>query len=113
MITISKVILSGAAPEQIRDQACGLASAPLRELAARLAADPDLTVSVITYQDGSQELEVLHTGLPHCDADAIDCRRFTRQPPAVPARPLSIAGPAGLHDAVRLIRTVLWDAATA
>jgi hypothetical protein len=90
----------------------GLASAPLRELAARLAADPDLTVSVITYQDGSQELEVLHTGPPHCDADTVDCRRFTRQAPAVPARPLSIASPAGLHDAVSLIRAVLRDAAT-
>jgi DMSO/TMAO reductase YedYZ molybdopterin-dependent catalytic subunit len=44
MITISKVILSGAAPGQIRDQTSGLASAPLRDLAAELAADPDLTV---------------------------------------------------------------------
>ena len=38
MITISKVILSGAAPGQIRDQASGLASAPLRDLAAELRA---------------------------------------------------------------------------
>ena len=52
MIIISKVILSGAAPEQVRDHACGLVSAPLRDMAAQLAADPDLTVSVITYQDG-------------------------------------------------------------
>ena len=42
-----------AQPQQIRDQASGLASAPLRDLAAELVADPDLTVSVITYQDGT------------------------------------------------------------
>ena len=53
MITISKVILSGAAPGQIRQQAAGLASASLRDLAAELATDPELTVSVITYQDGT------------------------------------------------------------
>ncbi len=113
MITISKVILSGAAPGQIRDQASGLASAPLRDLAAELAADPDLTVSVITYQDGSQELEVLHAGPPHRDENTIDRRRFTRQPSAAPARTFAIAGPADLHDAVNLIRAVLRDAATA
>jgi hypothetical protein len=113
MITISKVILSGAAPGQIRDQASGLASAPLRDLAAELAGDPDLTVSVITYQDGSQELEVLHTGPPHRDENTIDRHRFTRQPSAAPARTLPIVGPADLHDAVNLIRAVLRDAATA
>jgi len=113
MIIISKVVLSGAAPEQVRDHARGLAPAPLRDMAAQLAADPDLTVSVITYQDGRQELEVLHTGPPHHDEDTIDRRRFTRQPPAAPARTLPIASPADLRDAVSLIHAMLRDAATA
>jgi hypothetical protein len=59
VIKISKTILSGAAPGQIREQAERLASAQLRELAVQLAADPDLTVSVIAYDDGRAELEVL------------------------------------------------------
>ena len=71
MITICKTILSGTAPGQIRDQTSGLASAPLRDLAVKLAADPDLTVSVITYSDGRQELEVLHTGPPHHTEDTV------------------------------------------
>ena len=82
MITICKTILSGTAPGQIRDQASGLVSAPLRDLAVKLAADPDLTVSVITYSDGRHELEVLHTGPPHHTEDTVDHR-------SLPARPFS------------------------
>ena len=52
MIKISKTVLSGAAPGHIREQTEGLAPAQLRELAVQLAADPDLTVSVIAYDDG-------------------------------------------------------------
>src|SRR5437870_13033955 len=65
VIKISKTVLSGGAPGHIREQTEGLEPAQLRELAVQLAADPDLTVSVITYDDGRQELEVLHTGAPH------------------------------------------------
>jgi hypothetical protein len=65
MITICKAILSGAKPAQIREQTEGLIPGWLRDLAVKLAGDPALTVSVITYQDGAQELEVLHTGPPH------------------------------------------------
>ena len=49
MIKISKTVLSGAAPGHIREQTEGLAPAQLRELAVQLTADPDLTVSVISY----------------------------------------------------------------
>ncbi len=111
MITISKIILSGVAPARIRDQVSGLASAPLRYLAVQLASDTDLTVSVITYQDGRQELEVLHTGSPGHDEATIDCHRFTRQPPAASPRTLPVAGPADLRDAVSLVRAILRDAA--
>ena len=77
---------SGSTPEQIRDQADGLAPAELRELAACLAEDPDLTISVITYADGRRELEVLHTGSPHRTENTIDRRKFTRQPRGAQAR---------------------------
>ena len=65
MITIRKARLSGAAPDRIRERAQRLGSGWLRDLAVKLAGDPALTVSVISYADGKQELEVLHTGSPH------------------------------------------------
>lgn len=85
MIKICKTVLSGASPGHIREQTEGPAPAQLRELAVQLAADPNLTVSVITYDDGRQELEVLHTGPPHRTAPhrtehTIDRCRFEREP---------------------------------
>ena len=72
MITICKARLSGAAPVLTRERAQGLGSGWLRDLAVKLAGDPDLTVSVITFADGKQELEVLHAGPPHHPEEAID-----------------------------------------
>lgn len=43
------------------------------------ATDPDLTVSMITCDDGRLELEVLHTGPPCHIEYTIDRRWFTRQ----------------------------------
>ena len=111
MITIRKAVLSGSAPARIRDETAGLASAPLRDLALRLAADPALTVSVISYEDGRQELEVLHTGPPGRAGQAIDRLRFPRNTADSPARTVSVAGPAGLQDAVALVRAMLREAA--
>jgi hypothetical protein len=90
MTVIRKTILSGAAPQQIRDKTRDLTPARLRDLTIQLAADPDLRVSVMTGQDGTREVEVLYTGLPHRTEDTIDCQVFTRyvftrQPPADPA----------------------------
>jgi hypothetical protein len=110
VIKICKATLSGSAPGQIREQTRGLGSAPLRELAAQLAGDPGLTVSVITYDDGRQELEILHTGPPHHTEDTIDTRRFTRQSQQTPVRSLSVIGPGGVQDAVALVRAILLDA---
>jgi hypothetical protein len=110
VIKISKTVLSGAAPGHIREQTEDLAPAQLRELAVQLAADPDLTISVITYDDGRQELEVLHTGPPHRTEHTIDCRRFEREPAATPARMLSVSTPAALLDAAEAIRAILRDA---
>ena len=84
--------------------------AQLRELAVQLAADPDLTVSVISYDDGRQELEVLHTGPPHRTEHTIDCCRFEREPAATPARTMSVSTPAAPLDAAEAIRAILWDA---
>lgn len=111
MITVCKTVLSGAAPGRARELAAGLASAPLRELAVQLASDPDLTVSVITYDDGRAELEVLHTGPPHLTEHDIDAHRFTCQDGPAAARTLSIATPGGLRDALALVRGILQDAA--
>ncbi len=103
MITFCKAILSGATPDRVREQTTGLTSAALRELAVLLAADPELTVSVITYENGEQELEVLQTGPPQHTPDTIDHRSFTRQP----GRALSVNGQDGLHDAITTIRDLL------
>jgi choline dehydrogenase-like flavoprotein len=75
-----------------------------------LEAGPDLTVSVITYDDGRAELEVLHTGPPHRTEHTIDCCRFERDPAAAPARTMSVSTPAALMDAAGMIRAILWDA---
>lgn len=111
MTTICKVVLSGATPEQIRDRTEGLTPPGLRDLAVKLAEHPDLTVCVITSDDGTQEVEVLHTGPPHCTEDTIDCRRFSREPARTPARTLSIASQTGLQEAIGLIQDILLDAA--
>jgi hypothetical protein len=66
---------------------------------------------VITYDDGTQELEVLYTGPPHRTEDTIDHWKFTGQSAAAPARTLSITGQPGLQAAVDLIRATLLDAA--
>jgi hypothetical protein len=104
MTHISKTILSGAPPEVVARQAAALGSAPLRGLAADLAADPGLTVSVITYQDGTAELEVLHTGSPHRTPEATDPRQLA------PARTLPLATPADLRNAATLIRALMRSA---
>jgi hypothetical protein len=85
VIKICKTVLSGAAAGRIREQTQGLAPGQLRELAVQLAADPDLSVSVITYDDGRAELEVLHTGLPRRTGHTTDCCRFERDPAPAPA----------------------------
>jgi hypothetical protein len=111
VITICKAVISGASPGRVREQAGGLAPAGLRDLAVRLASDPDLTVSVITYDDGRQELEVLHTGPPHLTEHTIDRHQFTRQPGYGATRSVSVATPAGLQGAIALVRSILLDAA--
>ncbi|MGH3190675.1 MAG: hypothetical protein ACRDPY_22130 [Streptosporangiaceae bacterium] len=110
-ITICKAVLSGAAPGRVREQVSGLAPAGLRDLAVRLAGEPELTVSVITYQDGRQELEVLPTGPPHLSEHTIDRNHCARQPEYGATRTVSVATPGGLQDAIALVRGILLDPA--
>ena len=105
MIVICKAILSGSTPAQIRDQTEGLSPGWLRDLAVKLAGDPALTVSVITDEDGTQELEVLNTGPPHHTEQTIDSGRFARQP----AETLPVAEPPDVQKAVALVRSILLD----
>ena len=105
MITICKAVLSGSAPARIREQTEGLEPGWLRDLAVKLAGDPTLTVSVITDEDGTQELEVLHTGPPHHTEQTIDSDRFTRQP----GQTLPVTEPSDVQDAVAAVRAILRD----
>lgn len=76
MITSQKTILSGS-PDDLRRkvEALALDQEPheyqagmrLRELAVELAMQAGFNVSVISYEDGSQELEVVLTDYPSCD----------------------------------------------
>ena len=76
MITVQKARLSGSlgdlqrkVEDLVRDQGPHeyLAGTRLRELAVALAMQADLNVSVVTYADESQELEVVLTDHPSCD----------------------------------------------
>jgi hypothetical protein len=107
MIPFRKVTLSGSAPDQIREQTEGLEPGCLRDLAVKLAGDSALTVSVITYADGRQELEVLHTGPPQDTEQSIDDRLLALQAGQVPVQRLPIAGPADVQNAAALVRTIL------
>jgi hypothetical protein len=105
-------VLSGAALQQIQEQASVLDPGWLADLAIRLTADPGLRVSVITYADGTTALEVLAAGPLWHSEHTIDRHRFTR-PGSVPARTLLLGGPSGLQDAIRLVRATLQQAAQA
>ena len=107
MTTICKAILSGASPQEILDQTAGLTPAWLRDLAVRLAGHPDLTVSVIIYDDGRSELEVLYSGPPHHTVDTIDHRSFAR---SEQGRTMPVTGPDDLQEAAQWIRATLRDA---
>lgn len=108
---IRKAVLTGAAPDQSGKPASRPPGAlGLHALAAQLAAHPDLRVSVITYQDGHEELEVLNTGPPHHDATTIDPARFACPPAQVPGQVLSLTGESGIQDAVDIIRAILAKA---
>jgi hypothetical protein len=113
MITINKAVVSRIPPDQVLARIDDLtpgddpAVARLRDLAVRLAADRDLQVSVIFYEDGRAELEVLHAGPPHYTEDTIDCAKFAGPGPGWI---VSLADDVGLQSATDLVRVTLLDA---
>jgi hypothetical protein len=66
-------------------------------------------VSVITYADGTQELEVLHAGPPPRSGESTESALFARLAGQVPAQTLPIAGPPDVQHAATLVRTILLD----
>jgi hypothetical protein len=125
MITIRKAVATRVRPDQIRAGIEALTSRPgtsgpgdaevearLRELALHLASYPDLRVSVIVYEDGSAELEVLHAGPPHHTEATIDCGKFAGQPAAESGWVVDLTSDSALEHATDLIRGTLRAAST-
>jgi hypothetical protein len=127
MITIRKAVATRVPPDQIRAGIEALASrsgasgpgpgdaeveARLRQLALHLASYPDLRVSVIIYEDGSAELEVLHAGPPHHTEATIDRGKFAGQPAAESGWVVDLTGDSALERATDLIRGTLRAAST-
>jgi hypothetical protein len=120
MITINRAVVSRVPPDQVQAWIDALtpadspgddpAAARLRDLAVRLAAHRDLQVSVITYEDGRAELEVLHAGPPHYTEDTIDCAKFAGPDHPAPGWIVSLADDASLQSATDLVRGTLLNA---
>ena len=130
MITIRKAVARRVPPDQIRAGIEALASgsgapgsgasgsglgdaeiaARLRDLALQLASYRDLRVSVITYEDGSAELEVLHAGPPHHTEATIDRGKFAGRPATEAGWVVDLTGDAALDHATDLIRGMLLEA---
>jgi hypothetical protein len=130
MITIRKAVARRVPPDQIRAGIEALISrsgaagsgtagsglgddavvARLRDLAVQLASYRDLQVSVITYEDGSAELEVLHAGPPHHTCDTIDCAKFAGRTAAERGWVVDLADDSALQHATELIRAALLAA---
>src|ERR1700685_1261161 len=122
MINIRKAGATSVPPDQIRagietlasgsgTSGSGLvdveAAARLRDLALHLASYRDLRVSVILYEDGSAELEVLHAGPPHHTEATIDRGKFAGRPATESGWVVDLADASALEHAADLIRGAL------
>ena len=116
MITIQKSRLSGSfddlqrkVEDLARDQGPQeyLADTRLRELAIALAMQPDLHVSMVTYADGSQELEIILTDHPSRDPIAIGRDHLGGQCQLTWEQWLPIDDQPGIETIVNLIQAVL------
>ncbi len=115
MITIRKAVVNRIPADQIRAGLEALARRPettqrLRELALMLASDRDLRVSVISYEDGSSELEVLHAGPPHHTAPTTGRPKSGGPDAGAPGWVASLADESALADTTELIREMLRGA---
>jgi hypothetical protein len=116
VITIQKARLSGSLDDLqqtveylARDQEPReyLAGTRLRELAVALAMQADLHVSSVTYADGSQELEVVLTDHPGCDAVVIGRDHLGLRCQLTWEQWLPIDDQPGIETVVDLIQAVL------
>ena len=76
---------------------------------AKPADRSDLRVCVITYEDGTWELQILYTGLPR-PAGTADAATFTGPAREALSQIRSITGDAALQAAVDLIHATLREA---
>jgi hypothetical protein len=111
MITIRTAVINRVWPDRSQDPEPDEdpAAARLRDLAQRLAAQRDLRVSVITYDDGRAELEVLHAGPPHHSVDSIDCEKFGGPDHCAPGWVVSLTEEGGLQDVADLVCDTLRE----
>ena len=116
MIIIQKTLLSGTldalqrkVEETARDQGPHeyIAGTRLRELAVALAMQLDFRVSVVTYENGSQELEVILANAPNCDPIMIDRDKLGERCQLTWERWLPIEDQSGIETVVDLIKAVL------
>jgi hypothetical protein len=106
--------LQGKVEDLARDQGSQeyMTGTRLRKLAVALAMQADLRVSVVTYEDGSQELEVVLTDHPSCDAIVIGRDELGGQCQLSWEQWLSIGDQPGIDAVVSLVQAVLNVART-
>jgi hypothetical protein len=114
-----KAVLDGS-PDEVRKKLDELtrclppheyaASKRVSELAAELARDPRLRVSVVTYNDEAQELEVILSGDPHCDSVMLSRSQSGTHCQLEWNRWLPIANDADISHAAALVTAVLESA---
>jgi hypothetical protein len=115
VVIVRQGIVHDVPPAPIRDLAPvpalsqHLAGARLGDLALALADRSELRVCVVTYEDGTCELQILYTGLPR-PAGIADAATFTGPARAALGQIRSIAGDSDLQAAADLIYATLRDA---
>jgi hypothetical protein len=116
VITIRKALLKGSLDDlqrKVEDLACDqgpqeyITGTRLRELAVALAMQTDLCVSVVTYEDESQELEVVLTDHPSSGAISIGRDQLGGRCQLSWERWLPINDQPSTETVVSLVQTVL------
>ncbi|MDQ2815819.1 MAG: hypothetical protein M3Z75_29225 [Actinomycetota bacterium] len=120
METVRETRLEGS-PAEVRKKVdeLGRALAPheyvagehIRDLAVELAQDSRLRVSVLTYNDESQELEVIPTGDSHSDSITLSRSESGTHCQLTWSRWLPIINDADIRNAVKLITAIFEKSA--
>jgi len=116
MMTAQRDVLSGT-PDEIAATLEGLSvgvshheyisGTQLRCLALELAKNPDICVSVVTYENVSQELEVRPAGEPDCEPVVIDRNTLGDQCQVTCDRWMKIGSGLEIEKAAEIISTLL------